>query len=94
MDVTTTAPFELKESKLENNVFTAKIANNLDTDTTILNYAAAYGSDGLLAGTTSNSVVLKANETTDIELTVPDNTSKIFIWDLENMFPILPTINY
>lgn len=94
LDVTTTAPFKVSESKLENNVFTAKIANNLDTDTTILNYAAAYGSNGLLSDTTSNSVVLKANETTNIELTVPDNTSKIFIWDSENMFPILPTINY
>lgn len=94
VDVTTTAPFEVTESKLENNVFTAKITNNLDTDETILNFAAAYGSNGALTGTTSNSVVLKAGETTNIELTVPDNTSKIFMWDSQNMCPILPTIKF
>lgn len=98
VEVSTTEPvtpsYELTYPKLENNVFTAKITNNLDTDATILNFAAAYSSDGVLADKNSSSVVLKANETTNIELEVPNDTSKIFIWDLETLSPIIPSITY
>lgn len=98
VEVSTTEPitpsYELTYPKLENNVFTAKITNNLDTDTTILNFAAAYGSDGLLSDKNSSSVVLKAKETTNIELEVPNDTSKIFIWDIDTLSPIIPSITY